>query len=110
MAADKKKFLLNAQKQVQKGQLDRAIMSFKAILKIDPNDIKVHNMLGDLVGTLPSRPAVVEALAEGFREVWGVDLAPGDVTEEERRLAGRLEHSKYLSRDWNGPVRSGRFA
>ena len=48
MAADKKKFLLNAQKQVQKGQLDRAIMSFKAILKIDPNDVKVHNTLGDL--------------------------------------------------------------
>ena len=65
--------------------------------------------LGDLIGTLPSRPAVVEALAEGFREVWGVDLAPGDVTEEERRLAGRLENSKYLSRDWNGPVRSGNF-
>lgn len=65
--------------------------------------------LGDLIGTFPSRPAVVEALAEGFREVWGVDLAPGDVTEEERRLAGKLEHSKYRSRDWNGPVRSGRF-
>jgi tetratricopeptide (TPR) repeat protein len=48
MAADKKKFLVNAQKQVQKGQLDRAIMSFKAILKIDPNDVKIHNMLGDL--------------------------------------------------------------
>jgi lipoate-protein ligase A len=66
--------------------------------------------LGGLIGTLPSRPAVVEALAEGFREVWGVALAPGEVTEEERRLAGRLEDSKYLSRDWNGPVRSGRFA
>ncbi len=49
MAADKKKFLVNAQKQVQKGQLDRAIMSFKAILKIDPNDVKIHNMLGDLL-------------------------------------------------------------
>ena len=61
------------------------------------------------MGTLPSRRAVIEALAEGFREVWGVDLSPGDITEEERRLAGKLEDSKYLSRDWNGPVRSGRF-
>jgi lipoate-protein ligase A len=66
--------------------------------------------LGDLLGTLPARPAVVEALTGGFREAWGIDLAPGEVTREERRLAERLERSKYLSRDWNGPVRSGCFA
>jgi lipoate-protein ligase A len=66
--------------------------------------------LGDMVGALPARAAVVRALAEGFREVWGVDLAPGGVTEEERELAASLERSKYLSRDWSGPVRSGRFA
>ena len=48
MAADKKTFIRNAQKQVQKGQLDRAIASYKAILKIDKNDEKIHNALGDL--------------------------------------------------------------
>jgi tetratricopeptide (TPR) repeat protein len=48
MAADKKTFIRNAQKQVQKGQLDRAIASYKAILKIDDKDEKVHNALGDL--------------------------------------------------------------
>ena len=30
MAADKKTYLRNAQKQVQKGQIDRAIASFRA--------------------------------------------------------------------------------
>jgi tetratricopeptide (TPR) repeat protein len=48
MAADKKAYIRNAQKQVQKGQLDRAIASYKAILKMDRNDEKVHNALGDL--------------------------------------------------------------
>ena len=48
MAADKKTFIRNAQKQVQKGQLDRAIASYKAILKIDDKDEKIHNALGDL--------------------------------------------------------------
>ncbi len=66
--------------------------------------------LGDLVGARIAGPAVVKALAEGFREVWGVDLVPGGVTEEERQLAGSLVGSKYLSREWNGSVRSGRYA
>lgn len=48
MAADKRGYLRDAQKQVQKGQLERAITSYKAILKIDPNDVKAHNTLGDL--------------------------------------------------------------
>jgi lipoate-protein ligase A len=65
--------------------------------------------LGDILGSPPSRRVVVEALIEGFQEVWGVSLSRGEVTEEERRLTERLEDSKYLSRDWNGPVRSGRF-
>ena len=48
MAADKKSYLRNAQKQVQKGQLDRAVASYRAILKIDPKDVKIHNTLGDI--------------------------------------------------------------
>ena len=48
MAADKRGYLRDAQKQVQKGQLERAIASYRAVLKIDPNDVKAHNTLGDL--------------------------------------------------------------
>lgn len=48
MAADKKSYLRNAQKQVQKGQLDRAVASYRAILKMDPRDVKIHNTLGDI--------------------------------------------------------------
>ena len=48
MAANKKSYLRNAQTQVQKGQLDRAVASYRAILKIDPRDVKIHNALGDI--------------------------------------------------------------
>ena len=48
MAPDKKTYLRDATKMVQKGQLDKAIAAYKSVLKIDPNDVKVHNALGDL--------------------------------------------------------------
>jgi tetratricopeptide (TPR) repeat protein len=48
MAADKKTLLANALKFVQKGQIDKAIDAYKAVVKEDPKDVKTRNTLGDL--------------------------------------------------------------
>lgn len=37
-----------AQKALQKGDVDRAISEYESVLKLDPNDFKLHNGLGDL--------------------------------------------------------------
>ena len=48
MAVDKKTLLRDALKQVQAGKLDKAVETYKAIVKLDPRDASVHNTLGDL--------------------------------------------------------------
>jgi len=37
-----------AQKALQSGDLDRAIYEYESALKLDPEDLKLHNILGDL--------------------------------------------------------------
>jgi tetratricopeptide (TPR) repeat protein len=48
MAVDKKTLLREALKQVQAGKIDKAVETYKAIVKIDPRDAPAHNTLGDL--------------------------------------------------------------
>ena len=48
MAVDKKTLLRTALKQVQTGKIDKAVETYKSIIKIDPRDASVHNTLGDL--------------------------------------------------------------
>ena len=48
MAVDKRTLLREALKQVQAGKIDKAVETYRAILKIDPRDASVHNTLGDL--------------------------------------------------------------
>ena len=48
MVADKKILLREALKQVQAGKIDKAVESYRAIVKIDPRDASAHNTLGDL--------------------------------------------------------------
>jgi lipoate-protein ligase A len=71
-----------------------------------PGDLKMAS-LSSALGRRPSHGEVTEKLAEGFRSSWGVVLEPGELSEEERSLADRLEHSRYRSRSWNGPRRTG---
>jgi lipoate-protein ligase A len=71
-----------------------------------PVDLKMASLTSAL-GRRPSYGEVTGKLAEGFRSSWGVVLAPGELSEEERSLADRLESSRYRSRSWNGPRRTG---
>jgi lipoate-protein ligase A len=69
-------------------------------------DLKMAS-LSSALGRRPSYREVTEKLAEGFRSSWGVALAPGELSEEECFLTDRLERSRYRSRSWNGPRRTG---
>lgn len=48
MAFDKRKALQAALAYTQQGRLDKAIAEYEAILKADPNDLSIYNLLGDL--------------------------------------------------------------
>ena len=50
MAVDKKTLTRDALKRVRAGELNKAVETYKAIIKIDPRDASVHNLLGDLLG------------------------------------------------------------
>jgi lipoate-protein ligase A len=53
----------------------------------------------------PSFDETMTALADGFREVHGLDLAPGGLTAEEMELAESLVRDKYATDRW---TRAGR--
>lgn len=48
MAFDKRKALQAALAYTRQGRLDKAIAEYEAILKADPNDLSIYNLLGDL--------------------------------------------------------------
>ena len=63
MAADKRALLRDALKLVQAGKIDKAIETYKAVVKADPRDATVHNTLGDLyVKQGKKREAIAEYL------------------------------------------------
>lgn len=56
--------------------------------------------LEDEVGRRPTFDEVAEALAAGFRETHGLELAPGGLTSNEKRLTERLIREKYATESW----------
>ena len=48
MIKEKNIFINLAQKALQKGDIDQAIYEYQSALKLDPEDLQVHNVLGDL--------------------------------------------------------------
>ncbi len=49
---------------------------------------------------------VSEALITGFQKALSVELAEGELTQYERRLAEKLHKVKYTSREWNAQGKS----
>ncbi len=63
MAVDKRVLLRDALKQVQAGKIDKAVETYRAIVKIDPRDASVRNALGDLaIKQGKKREAIAEYL------------------------------------------------
>lgn len=56
--------------------------------------------LRELLGREVGLAEAAQALRAGFQAAWGVEMAPGELTPEERALAGELE-AKYRSEAWN---------
>lgn len=55
--------------------------------------------LRELLGTAPPLSAIKQALVDGFAEVLGIELSPGDLSAEERAAWGeRTPH--YASEEW----------
>jgi lipoate-protein ligase A len=53
-----------------------------------------------VVGRRPSFAETWDALAQGFRDAHGIDLAPGQVGPDEARLADSLAREKYRTERW----------
>lgn len=64
MSIDKRKILESALGYTQQGKLDRAIGEYQAVLKADPNDLNVLNILGDLYARTGNK---AEAIAHYMR-------------------------------------------
>jgi lipoate-protein ligase A len=53
-----------------------------------------------VLGRRPSFMETADALAVGFRDAHGIDLAPGHLEPDEARLADSLAHEKYRTERW----------
>jgi lipoate-protein ligase A len=58
------------------------------------------------LGHRPDFDQTVAALAAGFRETYGLDLAPGGLLAEEEWLMERLAREKYATEAWTREARS----
>lgn len=59
MAINKQKALDSAQKYLQKGQIDRAIVEFRKVCEADPEDLRSLQKLGDLCARQGSRQEAI---------------------------------------------------
>lgn len=71
MAFDKRKALQTALAFTQQGRLDKAIAEYQNILKADPNDLNVLNMLGDVYARTGNRAEAIShymRLGDAYRK------------------------------------------
>ncbi len=71
MAANKRKILANAQKYLQKGQLDKALKEYRSLVDLDPRDANSRLKLGDIQLRQGNRDDAVAAytkVAEQFMQ------------------------------------------
>ena len=71
MAIDKNKAIANAQRFTQKGQLDRALKEYQAIVAEDPEDVRIWLKIGDLhtrKGAIPQAVGTYSRVAGYYSE------------------------------------------
>ena len=71
MALDKNKALSNAQKYIQRGQIDKAIKEYESIVQSDPSDMRVWLKIGDLhsrTGKLAEAVSTYKRVAESHQD------------------------------------------
>ncbi|HLG21492.1 MAG TPA: hypothetical protein VI382_01655, partial [Candidatus Manganitrophaceae bacterium] len=57
--------------------------------------------LSDLLPAYPSDREMEAIFIKGFERALGIELAPGDLTEEEMKTADHLAREKYGNDAWN---------
>lgn len=63
----KEKLIDKAQKLVAKGQLDKAIVEYRAAIDVDPRDISIRLRIGDLYVKLGKKPEAIKEYTEAAR-------------------------------------------
>ena len=69
----------------------------KLIRSVEERVTSINTVLGREV----SFKELTDALINGFEDSFGIELAPGSITDFEEELAQRLKVEKYASREWN---------
>ena len=69
----------------------------KIISQVEERVTSINHILGGM----PDRSVVEDALAKGFEEQLGISLVLEDLTEEELRLAQEIKKEKYGTHEWN---------
>jgi lipoate-protein ligase A len=59
-----------------------------------------------VLGRVVSWNEAAQAFATAFRTVFALDLQPGDLSQQEKDIAGQLAANKYYSPDWNRKQKS----
>ncbi|MEM6961790.1 MAG: tetratricopeptide repeat protein, partial [Myxococcota bacterium] len=63
MAVDRSRILASAQKQISKGNYDKAILEYQKLVKDDPSDVRTWLKIGDLHTRRGARPEAIETYA-----------------------------------------------
>lgn len=66
-----------------------------------PNSEHVTTLKNELGGSVPSIPAIKNALIDTFKNTFNTNIKPGELIEFETKLIDKLKTSKYGSDDWN---------
>ena len=69
----------------------------RLIRSVEERVTSINTVLGREV----SFKELTDALINGFEDSFGIELAPGSITDFEEELAQRLKVEKYASREWN---------
>ena len=61
----------------------------------------IRDRINNVLGRNVSFRELKDALIDGFKEAFKIDLKPGSITGLEEKIAQRLKEEKYASREWN---------
>jgi lipoate-protein ligase A len=74
----------------------------------EPAEASGATSLREVLGRSVRWDELAEALALGFARAWGIEIRPGELTDDEEELARRLECERYADPGWTpAPAQAG---
>lgn len=77
----------------------------RRVFPTGPDPLAGMTTLEAAIGRRPAFVETADALARGFREVHGLELRAGDLSDDEIALAGALARDKYGTEEWTRRAR-----